>query len=448
MPRRVKVYIATVWLCAIAACAVLLATAGPPTADMLAPAVCFALIGIITQMMGDPLPRTVTASITFIPFLATALLVPNVIAIGTVVAAIVLTELKARKDPVKIAFNIGQLVLAAALSILLFRTTGGEAFLANPALAANPLDLPASDLLRGAMLPIAFLLLNTILVSGVIAVHNRRSVVDIWRTNHAATVVYDFASVPFVFLFATVYAHWGMLATMLVAVPLFGMRHLYRTKRLLERSNQELLQLMVAAIEARDPYTSGHSRRVSDYSRLISQAIGLDQTEVERISRAGLLHDVGKIHEVFAPILQKPGKLTDEERLIMETHPIKSAELIAHVTQLHDIIETVRHHHENWNGSGYPDGLVGSAIPLGSRVIMLADTIDAMTTDRPYRAALGEPEVRRELLKWRGVQFDPELCDRLLASPLFAQIMSGTVQREAFPLRIMHTPRKSDAAIA
>jgi putative nucleotidyltransferase with HDIG domain len=449
MPLRVRVYIAAVWLCAIAACVVLVAVGGPPTRDMLAPAICFALIGIITQMMGDPFARTVTASITFIPFLATALLVPNIIAIGTVGAAVVITELKAKREPTKIAFNIGQLILAASLSILVFRAAGGVGFLNDSVLGRNALDLPAADLLRGTALPVSFLLLNSLLVSGVIAVHDKRNALEIWRANHAATVVYDLASLPFVFLFALVYATWGLFATILVAVPLFGVRHLYRTKRQLERSNQELLQLMVAAIEARDPYTSGHSRRVSEYSRLIAQAVGLAQADVELVSRAGLLHDVGKIHEVFAPILQKPGKLTDEERLIMETHPIKSAELISHVSHLHDIVEPVRHHHENWDGTGYPDGLKGEAIPLASRIIMLADTIDAMTTDRPYRAALGEAEVRRELLKWRGIQFDPMLCDRLLASPIFATIMTGTKPRDAHaPLRLVRPPKPSDAAIA
>src|SRR5690606_41660855 len=118
------------------------------------------------------------------------------------------------------------------------------------------------------------------------------------------------------------------------------------------------------------------------------------------------------------------------ERRIMETHPIKSAELISHVSHLHDIVEPVRHHHENWDGTGYPDGLKGEAIPLASRIIMLADTIDAMTTDRPYRAALGEAEVRRELIRWQGVQFDPGICEKLVASPEFLAIFSQIPERD------------------
>src|SRR5438552_15549030 len=121
---------------------------------------------------------------------------------------------------------------------------------------------------------------------------------------------------------------------------------------------------MVAAIEARDPYTSGHSRRVADKARIIARSCGVGNKDVERISVAALLHDVGKIHEVFGPILSKPGRLTPEENAIMKTHPVKSEELAATVSELKDLLPMIRHHHENWDGSGYPDQLKGEAIPL------------------------------------------------------------------------------------
>jgi HD-GYP domain-containing protein (c-di-GMP phosphodiesterase class II) len=131
---------------------------------------------------------------------------------------------------------------------------------------------------------------------------------------------------------------------------------------------------------------------------------------------------VGKIHEIFAPLLRKPGKLTSDERLVMQTHPVKSAELVQNVGHLRDLVVPIRHHHERWDGAGYPDGLSGEVIPLWSRIIMFADTIDAMTTDRPYRAAMGESDVRSEFLRLRGLQFDPNICDTLLASPLYQQL--------------------------
>jgi HD-GYP domain-containing protein (c-di-GMP phosphodiesterase class II) len=238
-------------------------------------------------------------------------------------------------------------------------------------------------------------------------------------------------------VFALGYTEYGFAGVSVLALQLLGVRQLYKTNWQLENTNKELLQLMVAAIEARDPYTSGHSKRVSEYSTVIARAVGLSPKQIERVGVAALLHDVGKIHEVFAPILQKPSRLTAEETAVMQTHPLKSAELVQNVSQLRDIVLPVRHHHENWNGTGYPDGLKGEEIPLASRIIMFADTIDAMTTDRPYRAALGEAQVRSELAKLRGIQFDPNMCDVLLSSPhfkaLFKQDAKPIIERAAAP---------------
>jgi putative nucleotidyltransferase with HDIG domain len=218
---------------------------------------------------------------------------------------------------------------------------------------------------------------------------------------------------------------------------------LYKTTLQLGQVSEELLLFMVKAIEARDPYTSGHSRRVAQYSRIIARAIGLSAKQVERVATAALLHDVGKMDEIYAPILQKPDKLTQEEWAIMQTHPIKSAELVATVSHLRELVAPVRHHHENWDGSGYPDGIAGEAIPLESRIIMFADTIDAMTSDRPYRRALGEQAVREELAKCRGKQFDPIICDRLLTSTAFSMVFAPG-QRDLTPraTRIVQPLRK------
>jgi HD-GYP domain-containing protein (c-di-GMP phosphodiesterase class II) len=123
--------------------------------------------------------------------------------------------------------------------------------------------------------------------------------------------------------------------------------------------------------------------------------------------------------------LQKPSRLTEDERAIIELHPVISADLVSRVSGLADIVPSVRHHHERWDGGGYPDAIAGTSIPLFARIITFADTIDAMTTDRPYRPALGPSDVRAELLRNRGKQFDPELCDRLLASPAFQALFES-----------------------
>ena len=184
-----------------------------------------------------------------------------------------------------------------------------------------------------------------------------------------------------------------------------------------ERTNEELLELMVKSIEARDPYTSGHSRRVQHYSMIVARAAGLAEKEVQTVGRAALLHDVGKIYEKYGPILRKPDRLNAEEWDTMQEHPVDGAELIATMTKLRELVAPVRHHHENWDGTGYPDGLAGELIPQSARIIRFADTIDAMTTERPYRRTKSSEEVRAEIIRCRATQFDPQLVDRLLSSP-------------------------------
>jgi putative nucleotidyltransferase with HDIG domain len=193
------------------------------------------------------------------------------------------------------------------------------------------------------------------------------------------------------------------------------LRQLHKANLAIERTNRELLELMVKSIEARDPYTSGHSRRVNLYSVTIARALGLPDRTVERVGRAALLHDVGKIHEKYAPILRNPNRLSADEWIVMKEHPIDGANLVSTVSGLSELVPAIRAHHENWDGTGYPNALKGEDIPLEARIITFADTIDAMTSERPYRPPLGEQQVRVEILRARGTQFDPELADRILA---------------------------------
>jgi len=199
----------------------------------------------------------------------------------------------------------------------------------------------------------------------------------------------------------------------------------------LEDANRELLELMVKAIEARDPYTSGHSQRVAAIAEAMARELGLGAKLVESTRTAALLHDVGKIHEEYAPLLRKEGKLDATERALMQTHSLRSAELVATISAFRGaIVDSVRHHHENFDGTGYPARLAGEAIPLMSRIIMLADTVDAMTTDRPYRVALSFERVKQELSKYSGRQFDPKLVKTFLGSKA---IRAAVLSRAAAP---------------
>ncbi|MDR7483787.1 MAG: HD-GYP domain-containing protein [Armatimonadota bacterium] len=172
------------------------------------------------------------------------------------------------------------------------------------------------------------------------------------------------------------------------------------------------LQMMAQAVDLKDPYTSNHSRRVSEYAVRLARAMGLPEVEVERIRIGALMHDIGKIG-ISGRIIRKPGKLTDEEQVIMQGHPLVSASIIEPLEILGESAEMVRHHHENWDGTGYPDGLKGEEIPLGSRIIFVADALDALLTDRPYRKGASRAEALAIIRRNAGTQFDPSVVEAL-----------------------------------
>ena len=176
-----------------------------------------------------------------------------------------------------------------------------------------------------------------------------------------------------------------------------------------------LLHSLTSAVDAKDAYTCGHSERVALLSRHLAKNIKLLDAEVERIYMAGLLHDVGKIG-VPEAVLQKPGKLTPEEFDQMKKHPEIGARILADIKQIRDIIPGVLHHHERYDGKGYPAGLAGEAIPLMGRILCLADCFDAMTSNRTYRKALPLEVALTEIRRCSGTQFDPGLAEAFLRS--------------------------------
>lgn len=407
-----------VLVCALGALvsATLVARVSPGiTWDNAAAAGFFALIGLAAQALVHRLPKGVSGSIGFIPFLSALLVAPSLPLVVAVGLAVLAAEVLQQQVMIKASFNVAQHVLATSLAVLVFFYLGG---------------VPLTGASTRSLLPFAaafttFLLVNTFVVSGVIAVSQNRRAIQVWQQITHGTVLYDFLALPVVYLFAWVYVAKGGWLASAIAVPLIGLRQLYKTNRQLETVNEEMLQLMVAAIEARDPYTSGHSQRVAEYSRIVAQAAGLGSRATERVHTAALLHDVGKIHEEFAPILRKPGRLDEAEFAVMRSHSEKGAALVSRVTQFRDLVPAIRSHHEAWDGSGYPDKLTAERIPIWARVIVFADTIDAMTTDRPYREALSAEAVRTELQAQSGRQFDPKIAAELIGDKYWSRLANA-----------------------
>ena len=389
-----------------------------------------------------------TGSLVFVFHLAVGLILGGFW--GALTAGIVkaISQLYDRTPLLKAAFNVAERVVSVGLTFLVYGLLDGQhppAFLDPATAGVVAFNVALGEVGIFLLAAFVYFVSNSVLVNTVVALASNRPIISTWRANTVWVLGYDLAAsslaivVAWLFLVSNDSQGIGRFLFLVIVLPLIGARHIYGKLNRLEEVHKELdlayeelelnvreqLAMMVKAIEARDPYTSGHSRRVCGLSRAIAIDLGLTAEEIEDIENAALLHDVGKIHAEFAPLLQKEGKLTEEEWAIMKTHSAKSAELVSLFSRFQGyVVSCVRHHHERWDGRGYPDGVVGDAIPLGARIITIADTVDAMTTNRPYRNALSLEIVLAELNKGRSTQFDPELVELAVNSVTVRRLIS------------------------
>jgi putative nucleotidyltransferase with HDIG domain len=339
-----------------------------------------------------------------------------------------------RKPRFKKIFNTAQVVLSVAAAGAVYVVFDGSVSLSEFDFANNfPPFIVAI---------ITYFAVNTISVSYVVSVAENKPVLDTWREMSGSLIFFDFAMSLLAVGVALLYVEFGWMILVLTVIPLFGLRYSYGTTYELRDLNDDLLRLFVKTIEAQDPYTSGHSVRVSESARLIARALKCNAGAVRKIEKSALVHDIGKIDVAYLEILRQKGPLTPEQRELIRAHPERGVEILKSIRSLHeDVLLNVLHHHERWDGDGYPAGLVGPGIPLGARIIMVCDTIDAMTTARPYRDPLPMSVVREELLEHKGKQFDPEIVDVVLDQGLLEAIetsmplgSNGPAQRPTNPV--------------
>jgi HD-GYP domain-containing protein (c-di-GMP phosphodiesterase class II) len=209
---------------------------------------------------------------------------------------------------------------------------------------------------------------------------------------------------------AALFQPWTLV---LLVVPLYLIYAAFRNAKEVHDGTARLLESLADAVDLRDPYTGGHSRRVAHWVGQILKEMNVHGPEADLIKTAARMHDIGKIGVPDA-ILNKAGRLTPEEKAIMDSHPERGAELLARFADFANGQKIVRSHHERWDGGGYPDGLKSWDIPFGARVIAVADSYDAMTSDRPYRAAMGVEHASRILRAGRDEQWDPAVVDAFL----------------------------------
>lgn len=328
-----------------------------------------------------------------------------------------------RKRPLlKRVFNLSQVLVSVALAAWAFRFFGGLEQLQAPTgfdyWAWTRRTLP--PFLIGA---VAYSLVNKSLVTVIISMSEKRPWIRTWDSTTSGLVFFDAAMSPLGLLWAFLFLRFGAVGLLLALVPLIGLRYSYGINVELRKLNADLLRLMVKTIEAQDPYTSGHSVRVSETAGKMARRLGLRKNEIERIQTAALLHDIGKIDIAYSEILRQEGPLTEAQKVLIRDHPDRGVDILRSVRSIGtEVLECVRHHHERFDGDGYPTGLSGKDIPLGARIIMVCDTIDAMTTARPYRGPLPIDIVRQELQKHSGAQFDADLIKIILDSEILQSL--------------------------
>jgi hypothetical protein len=411
------------------------------------PLATFIFVASLLESLNTRLRISARGSTSFIMHLAAALLFGAFWAAAVAGISTVFGEVVRKNIPLKMAFNVSQRILSVCIAVQCYAVLGGAlppAYLGADTVLAS--DLVQRDLGLFFVFSAVYFTINAAAVNTAIVLSSGRAFREIWNLNTRGVLAYDMGASAIAVLVAWLYVKFdawvgfGSVGLIGVIVPIVAVRHVYGLYHQLEDTGQELLQVMVKAIEARDPYTSGHSVRVSELSRAIAVELGLSAREIDQVETAALLHDVGKIYEEFAPLLRKESRLTPEETALMQTHSTKSAELVGIISKFKGFIQdSVRHHHERWDGEGYPAGLTGRSIPLGARIILISDTIDAMTTDRPYRKRLSLDIVIAELQKCKGTQFDPELVEVAVSSVAVRRLIAGPAQevaeRTAPPLR-------------
>ncbi|HEX5131215.1 MAG TPA: HD-GYP domain-containing protein [Candidatus Krumholzibacteria bacterium] len=324
-----------------------------------------------------------------------------------------------RRAAVKYAFNVPLLIMTVGVA--------GLAYWAFPD-AWTRLDSPRFLVPLGVC-SVVYYLVNTVSISIVVSLRGRKHLFQVWKHNYLWTFFHIFAFIPIGAIIALVYTAHGMWTLTLFIVPIYLARYTFKLYVEMKEAHINTVAALTSAIDANDPYTHGHSYRVSRYALRLGRAMGLSARDLEILEYGALLHDIGKI-AIEHEILLKKERLSDQEFLSLKQHPTIGADIVENLKFLREAALLVRYHHEQPNGRGYPEGLKGDEIPIGARIILVSDAYDAMTSDRPYRKGLPVERVVEQFEKYRGEQFDREITD----------IMLDLIRQGSFPLIVENDP--------
>ena len=383
---------------------------------------CYLVVAVLASGLKVQLPGidgTMSVNYLFILLGILELRLPETLVIGCSAALVqCLWRSRQAPDPVKIAFNVFGM-MANAISLSYFTYHRFQSLLDH---RSEPLLLVSTAAI--------FFLANTVPVSMIIALTEAKSCRKIWAECYFWSFPYYLVGAAVIGLVGFLNRHVGWQTSLLVLPVIYWVYRSYRLylgrledeKRHVEIEKRHVediaglhmrtIEALALAIDAKDQTTHKHLQRVRTYTTEIAKELGLSQPELEALRAAALLHDIGKL-AVPEHIINKPGPLTPEEFEKMKIHPVVGAEILERVAFPYPVASIVRAHHEKWDGSGYPEGLVGESIPIGARILAVVDCLDALATDRHYRKALPLDEAMTEVVKMSGTSLDPTVVDIL-----------------------------------
>ena len=252
---------------------------------------------------------------------------------------------------------------------------------------------------------------NAFLVAGVVALQTQRSIIRVWVTYNSHDLP-QHAALYVMGPLAALVAQISVWALCLMVIPVALIYISFRNNSLLRFQTKEAVEALADTIDMRDPYTFQHSQRVARYARELAVKMGLSEDMVDTIESAARVHDLGKVG-IDTSVLSKPAALSESDWEKMRKHPEIGASIVGRFPFFHSGQELILHHHERYDGQGYPKGIENGSIPIGAKIIAVADAFDAMTSDRPYRRALPLTTVLRELERYKGIQWDPQVTEAL-----------------------------------
>ncbi len=378
-------------------------------------------------------PRGPAISVSSTPILAAGFLGgPAAAALVAAFGTIEAREIRGEVPWYGTLYNHAALVIAAITAATLFDSLGGS---------SGDQD-PIASLSAALAAGIAYVVLNELLSGAAIALREGRRFLTVLRSDFASYGLALLGLVPLAWLMAFAYEPLGPLVALVFALPLYTTRAAYQSVVELRHMFTQTVRALASAIDARDPSTKRHSEHVSGIAVEIGQEMGLGEADLEILEWGGLFHDIGKIG-ISDAVLLKPGRLDREERIQMNRHPVKGAEILANADRLRTVVPLVRFHHEWYNGSGYPDRLIGEEIPLLARILAVADAFEAMTAVRPYQLRPKSLEQAiAELRRCSGTQFDPKVVDAFVRT----RTARGLGEIAAEPGRDLGPPGASDAS--